>query len=237
MEILFENNNLIAINKPAGVLVHDDGSEEESIVSWVQKEYPELKDVGEDVKIRTGDVVKKPGIVHRLDRETSGVLLIAKNQESFLNLKKQFQEHQVEKTYQVFVYGNVKEDELLVDRPIGKSRSDFRMYSAQRGARGVLREAQTTFKTIKRCKEVSLLEAYPKTGRTHQIRVHLKAIHHGVVGDKLYSPKGEKMLGFERLALHARSIKVKDLDGLEIAVEAPYPEDFKNALAELETLC
>lgn len=237
MEILFENKNLIAINKPSGLLVHDDGSGSESVSSWVQENYPELEGVGEDVSIRTGQIVKKPGIVHRLDRETSGVLLIAKNQESFLSLKEQFQKHEVQKTYHVFVYGNIKEDRGEIDRPIGKSRSDFRKYSAQRGARGKLREAKTIFKTIKRTKEVSFLEVYPQTGRTHQIRVHLKAIHHGVVADSLYVPKGEKLLGFERLALHARSIKVTDLDGKEVEVEAPYPKDFQEALAELGVSC
>lgn len=239
MEILFENENVVAVNKPIGMLIHDDGSgAKDTVVSWVQEAYPDITGVGESVTVRTGEVVEKPGIVHRLDKETSGVLLVAKTQESFLNLKKQFQEHTIQKTYHAFVYGNIKEDEGEIDRPIGKSKNDFRKWSAQRGARGVLREAKTEFKVLERAAsgEMTLLEAYPKTGRTHQIRVHLKAIHHPVVADSLYAPKGEKLLGFERVALHARKIAFTDIDGKRIEVEAPYPEDFDRAIAQLKTL-
>lgn len=238
MEILFENKDVAVINKPAGVLVHDDGSGVgDTVVEWVRKTYPETEGVGEYVVVRTGETIKKPGVVHRLDKETTGTLIIAKNQETFELLKKQFQEHVIKKTYCAFVYGNILEEEGEIDRPIGKSKSNFRMWSAQRGARGTLREAYTRFKVIQRSesKNVTFLELYPKTGRTHQIRVHLKAIHHPVVADSLYAPKGEKILGFERLALHARKI-VFTLDKQEISVEAPYPEDFEKAIAQIETL-
>jgi len=238
MEILFEDKNIVAINKPAGMLVHDDGSgDKNTVVDWVLKKYPEIASVGEEVRIRTGEVVKKPGIVHRLDKETSGVLIIAKNQETFRCLKEQFQEHKIQKTYQAFVYGNIKEDQGKIDRPIGKSNKDFRKYSAQRGARGTLREALTLFKVLKRSKEVSLVEVYPQTGRTHQIRVHFKAIHHPIVADRLYAPKGQKLLGFQRVALHARAIGFRDINDREISIEAPYPADFEQALVELGTLC
>lgn len=238
MKILFENNEVVVINKPAGVLVHDDGSgADNTIVDWVRSTYPEIKDVGEDAIVRTGDVVKKPGIVHRLDKETTGALIITKTQQAFEEIKKQFQEHVVDKTYQAFVYGNIIEDRGEIDRPIGKSKSNFRMWSAQRGARGTLREAKTTFKVIERShsKEVTFLELYPKTGRTHQLRVHMKAIHHPIVADSLYAPKGEKLLGFDRLALHARTISFV-LAGERISVEAPYPEDFEKAIAQFKTL-
>jgi len=240
MEILFENEEVVVINKPAGMLVHDDGSgDNETVVSWVMKTYPEISEVGEDVAVRTGEVIKKPGIVHRLDKETTGALIIAKTQEVFEHLKEQFQEHTIKKTYHAFVYGNIKEEDGEIDRPIGKSKSDFRMWSAQRGARGTLREAQTSFKVVQRTEsgEVTFLELYPKTGRTHQIRVHLKAIHHPVIADTLYAPKGERLLGFERLALHARNIAFHTPQGGDVSVEAPYPVDFKEAIAQIKSLC
>lgn len=230
--ILFENENYVVINKPSGTMVHDDGrGDDNTVVSWIVKNYPEIENVGEDMTFKDGTVIKRPGIVHRLDTETSGVLVIAKNQESFLNLKGQFQDRRVEKTYHAFVYGVMKEDSGLINRPIGKSRSDFRKYSAQRGARGVLREAETNWSVISRGDNFTFLEVYPKTGRTHQIRVHFKAIHHPVVSDRLYAPKGDKILGFDRVALHARSIKFTDLDGKSIEVEAPYPSDFQEAVS------
>ena len=239
MEILFENEKIVVVNKPAGMLIHNDGSgRQETVVNWIKEKYPDIKDVGEDVRIRTGEIVKKPGIVHRLDKDTTGVLIIVKDQETFLHIKGQFKVHSVEKVYHAFVYGNVKESEGEIDRPIGKSRSDFRKYSAQRGARGVLREAQTFFKVLGKTEkgDATFLELKPKTGRTHQIRVHLKAVHHPVVADHLYAPKGEKILGFDRLALHARSISFRLTDGQQVSVEAPYPEDFERALVEIKTL-
>ncbi|MCI5108809.1 MAG: RluA family pseudouridine synthase [Candidatus Pacebacteria bacterium] len=229
--ILLEDQNYIVINKPSGMMVHDDGrGDQNTTVSWILKNYPEIAGVGEKMVLKNGEVIERPGIVHRLDTETSGALVIAKNQEAFLSLKKQFQEHRVEKTYHAFVYGNLKEDSGVIDRPIGKSKRDFRKYSAQRGARGKMREAITNWKVLFGGDKFSLLEVYPKTGRTHQIRVHLKAIHHPVIADKLYAPKGEKMLGFMRLALHARKVSFKGLDGKNIEVLAPYPDDFERAL-------
>lgn len=233
MKILYEDRYIVAINKPAGVLVHSDGgSDTETVVKWVRKTYPEVfeKKVGEPFKLRTGEFIDRPGIVHRLDKETSGVLLIAKTQESFLHLKKQFQEHTIQKTYHAFVHGFFKESEGHIDRPIGKSRSDFRKWSAERGARGVLREAITLYKILTQDKTAAFVEVYPKTGRTHQIRVHFKAINHPVVCDKLYAPKRPCLLGFERLALHARSITFKTLNNEDKTVMAPYPADFEKAM-------
>ncbi|MDE1988808.1 MAG: RNA pseudouridine synthase, partial [Patescibacteria group bacterium] len=129
-----------------------------------------------------------------------------------------------------FVYGEMKDDEGIIDRPIGRSKKDFRQWSAQRGARGMMREAITHYKVMARNRGFSFVEAIPKTGRTHQIRVHFKAINHPIVSDSLYAPKKEKALGFERLALHAYSIEFNSLDEKKIKVEAPYPEDFKKAL-------
>ncbi|MBX4187485.1 MAG: RluA family pseudouridine synthase [Candidatus Doudnabacteria bacterium] len=237
IEILFEDDNYVGVNKPAGLIVHADGkTEEPSLVDWILEKYPEMKEVGEAWLNPEGQTIYRPGIVHRLDRETSGVLVIAKNQKSFEDLKKQFQERETEKIYNAFVYGVMDEEDGVIDRAIGKSNKDFRMWSAQRGARGELRDAITVYKVLKTSKQeggLSYLEVSPKTGRTHQIRVHLKAINHPVIGDSLYAPKRDFALGFKRLALHARSLTFKTLEKKEITIEAPLPEDFERGLKEL----
>ena len=231
MDIIFENKDLVIINKPSGLVVHSDGkTEEPSVADWLLEKYPEIKEVGEPWETPAGKIIYRPGIVHRLDRETSGVLVVAKTQASFLYLKDLFQARAIKKIYHAFVYDEVKQDEGVIDRPIARSKKDFRLWSAQRGARGAAREALTRFAVLKRNGEASYLEIRPETGRTHQIRVHFKAINHPIVCDRLYAPKRSPILGFERLALHAKSIEFKGLDGKEIKVEAPLPSDFQKAL-------
>lgn len=227
--ILYEDNDVLAINKPAGLVVHSDGkTKETNLVEWLISKYPEIENVGEHGKDSEGKIVLRSGIVHRLDRETSGVMIVAKSQESFENLKKQFQNHDIKKKYEAFVFGELKKDGV-VDRPIGRSRSDFRKWSAQRGARGEMREAITEYKVLANNKEYSLVELFPKTGRTHQIRVHMKAINYPLVGDGLYAPNRENTLGFNRVALHSKEIEFKGLSGESHKVIAPYPDDFMEA--------
>jgi 23S rRNA pseudouridine1911/1915/1917 synthase len=240
--ILYEDDYVVAINKPAGLVVHSDGlpaqvgkTKEKNLTDWILEKYPEIKEVGEPSRSANGEIIFRPGIVHRLDRETSGVMLIAKTQESFESLKKQFQNHEIKKTYHAFVLGELKKDKDVIDRPIGRSSQDFRMWSAQRGARGELREAITEYKVLHKTKEYSFVEVIPKTGRTHQIRVHFKSIHHPLVADSLYAPENSQILGFKRLALHSHSIVFKNLKGIECRVEAPYPEDFKQAVGNLQS--
>ena len=230
IKILFENDEVLVVDKPAGLVVHGDGkTDEPSLTDWVLEKYPKMESVGDPAQY-DGKERARPGVVHRLDRDTSGVIVLAKTQESFLNLKKQFQERKTKKIYNAFVYGAVKNEEDTIDRQIGKSKSDFRKWSAQRGARGVLREAVTDYKVLQKNKDFSYLEVSPQTGRTHQIRVHLKAINYPVVCDKLYAPKRDCALGFERLALHARSLMFSLLNGENVAVEADLPEDFQKAV-------
>ncbi len=237
IKILYEDENLLVINKPAGLIVHPDGKrEEESLSSWFESKYPKSKGVGEHITLSDGKEIVRSGVVHRIDRETSGALILVKNQNAFECLKKQFQNHEVEKTYHAFVWGNIKEDEGVIDRPMGRSKKDFRLWSAQRGARGELRDAITNFKVLERKKEITFVEASPKTGRTHQIRAHFKAINHPLVGDSLYAPKRPKALGLERLALHAKKLKFKNLDGNFVSVEAPYSPDFEEAIEQFKNL-
>ncbi|MCK4387107.1 MAG: RNA pseudouridine synthase, partial [Candidatus Pacebacteria bacterium] len=207
-----------------------------NLCDWILENYPETENVGEPLILQDGTEIKRPGIVHRLDKETSGVLIIAKNQKAFLCLKKQFQNREIKKIYNTFVWGLVKNDEGVIDRPIGKSKKDFRLWSAQRGARGLMREAVTEYKVLRKTEAFSFLEINLKTGRTHQIRVHLKAVNHPVVGDKLYAPKREYVLGFKRLALHAKSIEFVLPNGEKIKTEAPLPQDFQDALDEVRPL-
>lgn len=231
--ILFENDDLLVINKPAGLMVHSDGkTKKETLTDWVLKERPDIAGVGEMM----GDV-ERPGIVHRLDEETSGALLIAKTQPAFEYLKKQFQDRTVQKEYHAFVWGHFKELSGIVDEPIGRNATDFRRWHAGRGARGEMREAVTKWQVVNQFvdeqnEQFSFLHLFPKTGRTHQLRVHMKYLQRPIVADSLYAPSKISALGFERLALHARQISFLSLSGEPFTIEAPYPADFKNALAK-----
>jgi len=229
--ILYEDKDVLAINKPTGLVVHGDGRTKELTLSdWILKKYPKIKNVGETGRDSKGEEIERSGIVHRLDRETSGVMLVAKTQKAFESLKKQFQEHKIKKIYHAFVFGEIKSDKGTIDRPIGRSSKDFRLRSAQRGAKGETRFAVTDYKVLKRGGGYSFVEVSPKTGRTHQIRVHFKAISYPLVADSLYAPKRENSLGFTRVALHSYQISFTDLKGKSQTVEAPYPEDFQEAL-------
>ncbi len=241
-EIIYENNDYIVINKPAGLVVHADGKTTEStLVDWIMENYPEIENVGEPlVLVSKGGgetTIKRPGIVHRLDRETSGVMIIAKTPESFEFFKNAFKNRDVQKSYTAIVWGNVKEDEETIDAPIARSKSDFRKWSAQRGRRGQERTAVTDHKVLSRFTEgndkFTILELKPKTGRTHQIRVHMKYMNHPIICDSLYAEGKPSVLGFTRTALHSRKITFTDPDGTEQAFEAPYPDDFLEVLAKL----
>lgn len=240
--ILYEDDEVLAINKPAGLVVHSDGrTNEPTLADWILERYPNIKGVGETIPLTKGGVIEKWGIVHRIDRDTSGVLLVAKTQESFLNLKSQFQARTIKKSYRAIVQGVFKEADGTINKPIGRSKSDFRRWSAEYGARGELREAVTDYHVLGEGKIkntiLSYLEVNPHTGRTHQIRVHLKAVGHPILSDDLYAPKGPHLLGFKRMALHAFSVAFKGLDGAEHRVEAPLPEDFRVSLAEIGLPC
>lgn len=259
IKILFEDKNLLVINKPAGIAVHADGKMKDATISdWVLENYPSTKNVGEPMRIKINNeelIIKRPGIVHRLDKETSGALVIAKNQKTFLFLKDQFQNHKIKKVYRAFVYGYVSDPKAslltggrgVINVPIGRSQKDIRTYTAGRGAREPIREAITEYTILNKFtdtkneiekKNVShqytYVEVYPKTGRTHQIRVHMRYINHPVVSDPLYRGEKEKALGMKRLALHARSItfSLPGRAGEMMTVEVPLPADFRKVLKE-----
>lgn len=234
--IIYEDEQLLVIDKPTGLIVHGDGrTKETTLADWLLETNPTIRDIGESWQNDAGEVVARPGIVHRLDRETSGIMVVAKTHAMFETLKTAFQEHAVRKTYRAFVYDTMKESEGEIDRPIGKSKTDFRKWSAQPGSRGVQREAHTSWRLLSHVEEdgktYAYLELAPTTGRTHQLRVHLKAIHHPLVCDSLYAPNRPCALGFSRLALHAHTLVLPDGVAKQTEFEAPLPDDFKHAEA------
>lgn len=261
IKILYEDKNVIAIDKPAGISVHGDGkTKEKTIADWVLLNYPSLKNVGEPMTLeglstqasKNGkkEKVLRPGIVHRLDKETSGVLLIAKNKKSFEFLKDQFQNHKIKKVYRAFVYGNIIPPKAslltgkrgVINVPIGRSPLDIRAYTAGRGARPPLRDAVTEYIVLNNFIDSSIhdsnknifsyIEAYPKTGRTHQIRVHMRYINHPIVSDPIYRGVKEKALSMKRLALHSSSVTFKLPNGETKTIESPLPADFKKVIKE-----
>lgn len=236
--ILYEDDEVLVVNKPAGLVVHSDGrTTEPTLADWLLEKYPNIRGVGETIALTKGGVIEKWGIVHRIDRDTSGVLLVAKTQAVFLNLKSQFQARTIKKSYRAITHGFFKEERGVIDKPIGRSTSDFRRWSAEYGARGELRTATTDYWVLGTGEvggvKLSYLEVFPHTGRTHQIRVHLKAVGHPILCDTLYAPKSPCLLGFTRMALHASAITFRGHDGGEHTVVAPLPDDFEHALAEL----
>lgn len=248
IRVIYEYPEFLAVYKPAGVLVHTphlkntqlrraahDGS---TLVDWVLARYPEVANVGDDP-------VTRPGIVHRLDRETSGVLIVARTQEFFEYLKKQFQAHKVTKTYAALVYGRVAARTGVIDAPIS-----LKTGSLKRTVRGgamtkeavteyrvedyfILRHAQDGRGDDDTPEHFTLLSVYPKTGRTHQIRVHLASIRHPIVGDALYTKRKDPFqLG--RQFLHAESLEFVLPSGEKMKIEVGLPDNLNGVLSGLQ---
>ncbi|MBU2103520.1 RluA family pseudouridine synthase [Patescibacteria group bacterium] len=231
LPVIYEDEDMVAINKPSGVMTHPDGhSEDETASEWFEKAYPASAEVGETQRLKDGSEIARPGVVHRLDRDTSGVLVFAKTPEAHARLKEAFQNREAKKTYLAFVYGALKEEKGVIDFAIGRSRKDFRLRSAQPKAKGTMREARTRFEVVGSNGAHSLVKLMPETGRTHQIRVHLKAIHHPVVCDPLYAPGKPCDLGLSSLGLHAYQIEVPGRAG-PVLITAEVPEGMKKAFA------
>ncbi len=240
--IIYEDSDILILNKPSGLMVHpasssvvdmsDGKSSEPTLAHWIIEHYPALAEVGEIQLDAHGEPLLRPGIVHRLDRETSGVIVIAKTQESFFFLKEQFKNREIEKTYCALVYGVVQKDEGRIDAPIGRSRVDGRFTAVRPGNK--TREALTEYRVREHFSEYTVLTVTPRTGRTHQIRVHLKSIGHPVVCDHLYTPKRLcPVAGLNRLGLHAEALRLKLPSGEERRFVAPLPSDFAEALEAL----
>ncbi len=247
IKILFEDDDILVVDKPAGVMVHEDGKAKKwpVLTDWFLEKYPESARVGQDIETDSGEVIQRPGIVHRLDRETSGVMIVCKNQESFEFVKEQFKNREVEKTYNAFCYGEMRFEEGSVDKEIGRSKQFGKWTAMANSLRGTSRDALTKYKTLISGNNFSFVELMPKTGRTHQIRVHLQFLQNPVVADKMYAGKraeneGVENLFFKRQALHAKKIKFRKMDGQLIEVESELPKDFQIAykfLDEISNIC
>ena len=231
IEIIYEDDDVIVINKPAGVLSQNaESSESPSVSDFLVKHYPEIKNVGEDEM--------RFGVVHRLDKDTSGVMIVAKNNKAFEFLKDQFKNRKTQKVYLALVYGNVNPSEGVIDFKIGRSKTNPNMQTVidtKKKENIKSREAKTVYKTIKNFENYSLLEVSPKTGRMHQIRVHLKAIGYPVVGDRKYFFKKYKNenLELKRQFLHASELNIKLLDGKDRIFKAELADDLKEFLDKL----
>lgn len=231
LPILYEDTDVVAIAKPAGLITHSDGrTVEETAEDWFYEKYPETKLLNAEPTEGTLPE-RRVGYVHRLDRDTSGVLVFAKNPAAYEFLRKAFHDRDVKKTYLAFVYGVPKEKRGVIDFDIGRSRKDFRLRSAQPKAKGRLREALTRYEVIGETDGCAFLKVSPETGRTHQIRVHLKAIHHPIICDALYAPNHKPVLGISRMGLHAFSIDLPLLSGKRVTITAPIPSDLALAFS------
>lgn len=233
LDIIYEDEQLFAVNKPSGLVVHADGrTEEETLAELVLARYPELKDVGGLHTLDSERYVPRAGILHRLDRDTSGVIAVAKTDDAFYFFQRQFLDRSIVKTYRAFVAGVPRVPQGTIDLPIGRSRSDFRQWTTGADARGTLRSARSDYEVLASNDVAAFLALRPYTGRTHQLRVHLKAIGYPILCDERYG--GVCLLGLNRLALHALALTLRLLDGTTHTIEAPLPKDFTQALRTLK---
>lgn len=223
VEIIYEDKDIIVVNKPKGMVVHPangnpDGTLVNSLMSICKDS---LSGIGGEIR---------PGIVHRLDKDTSGVIVVAKNDKAHINLSEQIKNHEVEKTYIALVKGVVKANEATIDMPIGRSTKDRKKMAVTKTGKNAI----THFKVIKRFHNYTLLEVKIETGRTHQIRVHLSQIGYPIVGDTTYS-NGKNEWEIKGQCLHAKSLKFKHpITGKEMFLEAKMPEYFEEVINELD---
>jgi 23S rRNA pseudouridine1911/1915/1917 synthase len=220
--IIYEDDDLLVIDKPAGLTVHPaPGHPSHTLVNAVLSHLNEIEDEGD---------VTRPGIVHRLDKDTSGVMLVAKNNVALANLADQFKARTVKKTYITLVKGILKPDKGVIEAPIGRDSGDRKKMAVTGESRG--RAARTNYQVIRYVGKNSLLEITPETGRTHQIRVHLAAIGYPVFGDITY---GKRSAFLNRQFLHAHKIGFNmPSSGKWVEFESPLPADLEKALKDLE---
>ena len=223
IEVIYEDDDILVVNKPKGMVVHPaNGNFDGTLVNAVMALCKEsLSGIGGKIR---------PGIVHRLDKDTSGLLIIAKNDLAHIKMSEQIKDRKVKKIYIALVKGNVAENEATIDMPIGRSTKDRKKMAVRKDGK----EAITHFKVINRYDKYTLLEIKIDTGRTHQIRVHMEKIGHPVVGDTVYS-NGKNEFGVVGQMLHAKSLDfTHPITGKKMHFEAELPEYFENVLKKLE---
>lgn len=221
--IIYEDDDIIVVNKPKGMVVHPaNGNPDGTLVNAVLAMCKSsLSGIGGEIR---------PGIVHRLDKDTSGLIIIAKNDKAHINMSKQIQDRLVTKKYIAIVRGVLPEDEATIDMPIARSQKDRKKMDVSKNGKN----AVTHFKVIKRYNKYTLIDIKIDTGRTHQIRVHMSHIGYPIVGDSVYS-NGKNEFGVEGQMLHAKSLDFKHpITGKQMHLEAPLPEYFEKIIEELE---
>lgn len=239
----------MVVDKPSGLVVHSDQrTEEETLTQWVGQNFPNLENVGGEHMLDMGRTEKRWGIVNRLDRDVSGCVVIAKDEETFQDLARQFRDREVEKKYIAVAYGKIlsKDEKGLVEgevleitESIGRHRKDPRRWATGESARNTKRDAKTLVKVLKKADEYSVLELQPITGRTHQLRLHILSLNTSIVGDVKYFPETEDFLKFKndcdetykasRILLHAFSVKFVHPKTKEVlVVKSELPKEFEN---------
>lgn len=222
VEIVYEDKDIIVVNKPKGLVVHPaNGNWDGTLVNAIMAICKDsLSGIGGEIR---------PGIVHRLDKDTSGLLIIAKNDDAHINMSNQIKDRKVKKIYYALVRGVVPENEATIDMPIGRSTKDRKKMAVNKNGK----EAITHFKVIERFDKYTLLEVKIDTGRTHQIRVHLSEIGYPVVGDEVYS-NGKNEFGVHGQLLHAKCLDFNHpITGEKMHLEAELPQEFVNVLTRL----
>ena len=223
LDIVYEDNDIIVVNKPKGMVVHPaNGNPDGTLVNAIMAiSKNSLSGIGGKIR---------PGIVHRLDKDTSGIIIVAKNDKAHINLSKQIKDREVKKIYIALVKGSVNENEATIDMPIGRSTQDRKKTAVRKDGK----QAITHFKVLKRYLNYTLLEVKIDTGRTHQIRVHMAEIGHPVVGDIVYS-KGKNEFGVVGQMLHAKSLDfTHPTTGKKMHLEAELPQYFKEVIEKLD---
>lgn len=226
--IIDEDDQYLVVNKPSGLVVHGGpGIHEDTLADWAVAHDPVIGEVGDRPN-------ERPGIVHRLDRDVSGVMVIAKSKRAFDDLKSQFQMHSITKRYIALVNGFLKVDSGKIDFAIARKPDHSGLMVARPGSTEG-KAAETHFRVLKTLKGMTLVRVETLTGRTHQIRVHFKAIGHALVGDPLYRNRklNRQKITAPRLCLHAAILKFTDLKGNERRYEAPLPDDLRQFFARL----
>lgn len=221
LEIVYEDEDVAVVNKPKGMIVHPAaGNYENTLVHGLLYELEDLSTI---------NGVARPGIVHRIDKDTTGLLMIAKNDKASLSLTEQLKAHTCKRTYQALVYGTIQENKGKINAPIGRDQMDRKKMAVTKNGK----EAITHFTVLKRFKDFTLVECALETGRTHQIRVHFSYIGHPLVGDKVYGRR--KVIGDEGQFLHAKTIGfLHPSTGQWMEFDSELPEYFKVFLKQLE---
>ncbi len=229
--ILYEDDDLLVVNKPPGVVVN----RAESVKGETVQDWARLRQgFGGQAENDGSDFYSRAGIVHRIDKETSGILLIAKNPVAFSELQRQFKERLVKKTYLALVHGKLVPAEGEIRAPVGRLPWNRERFGILPGGKEAVTRYQVRLSLMTHDEEVSFVELYPETGRTHQIRVHLKYINHPIVGDFLYAGRKtsrDDRTWAPRVMLHAWKITFfHPTTGKEVAIESPIPDDMKRII-------